>query len=477
MYQRGVRAQSARRHASSDQGARSAASLPPAMMPSDVECTFAPTLATGSTLSSQVRAAQPSSDRRDRLIGCSELVASSGGPCHVVRALRRVRCTSSNSAGPTLRLAPRHTRIIPRDVNVVQIGGSNVFERLAPTREELTSAESAREEKREARELDGATFKPQRLTAASDVSRRMQSGSPPGEADAFDRLYNHQTHASRAAKVTLTQSQAADGARRMVPVTSTMMRNDGAAGGGLGATTERGRAPQDRGCLCSSWRRDAPHKGSHDGSHEKSHQRSHRRSYPTIASNGFRINLVSDLCTTTESDRRSRRARATAAAHCCRWASRRPARTSRRPRRSARRRCRRGLVASRSRRRVVVLFAACGFIGSSTPVQWVSWGRVAMTPVRDGATDAGARRCDRPTCVNAIYLCRRRSAGGGVAMTPVGQKKCATIARRARGLALALAPASRIRQWRRGGRRRGDVTRGKRRAKSAMGRCDGRART
>ena len=300
MYQRGVRAQSARRHASSDQGARSAASLPPAMMPSDVECTFAPTLATGSTLSSQVRAAQPSSDRRDRLIGCSELAASSGDPCHVVRALRRVRCTSSNSAGPTLRLAPRHTRIIPRDVNVVQIGGSNVFERLAPTREELTSAESAREEKREARELDGATFKPQRLTAASDVSRRMQSGSPPGEADAFDRLYNHQTHASRAAKVTLTQSQAADGARRMVPVTSTMMRNDGAAGGGLGATTERGRAPQDRGCLCSSWRRDAPHKGSHDGSHEKSHQRSHRRSHPTIASNGFRINLVSGLCTATE---------------------------------------------------------------------------------------------------------------------------------------------------------------------------------
>ena len=71
MYQHGVRVQSARRHALSDQGAqgavrrtRSAASLPPAMMSSDAECTFAPKLATGSTLPSQVRAVSPSSDWR-----------------------------------------------------------------------------------------------------------------------------------------------------------------------------------------------------------------------------------------------------------------------------------------------------------------------------------------------------------------------------------------------------------------------------
>ena len=71
LYQSGVRVQSARRHASSDQGmqgaahrARSAKSLPPAMMPSDAECTFAPKLATDYTLLSQVRTAQSSSDRR-----------------------------------------------------------------------------------------------------------------------------------------------------------------------------------------------------------------------------------------------------------------------------------------------------------------------------------------------------------------------------------------------------------------------------
>jgi len=71
MYQHGVGLLSARRHASSDQGAqgaarrtRSAKSLPTAMMSSDAECTFAPKLATGSTLPSQVRAAPSSSDRR-----------------------------------------------------------------------------------------------------------------------------------------------------------------------------------------------------------------------------------------------------------------------------------------------------------------------------------------------------------------------------------------------------------------------------
>ena len=141
-------------------------------------------------------------------------------------------------------------------MHVVQTGGSDVFERLAPTREELTSAESAREEKREARELGDATFEPQRRAAASDVSSRMQSDLPPGSASSFDRLYSHQTHASRAAKVTLTRSHAADGTVRMVPDTAAT-RNDGAVGGGLGATTERRAlaectfAPKVRVCLRS----------------------------------------------------------------------------------------------------------------------------------------------------------------------------------------------------------------------------------
>ena len=56
--------------------------------------------------------------------------------------------------------------------------------------------------------------------AASDVTRHMQSDPPPGSAaaaahrsrgstESFDRLYSHQTHASRA-RVALTQSQAAE---------------------------------------------------------------------------------------------------------------------------------------------------------------------------------------------------------------------------------------------------------------------------
>ena len=125
---------------------------------------------------------------------------------------------------------------MPRCVHVAQIGGSNVFERLTPTLEQLASAESAREGKREARKLDGATFKPQRLAAASDVSRHMQSDPPPGSAVAaarrsrtsagsFERLYSHETQASRAAKVTLTQSQAADGTQRMAPVTAMTQRD------------------------------------------------------------------------------------------------------------------------------------------------------------------------------------------------------------------------------------------------------------
>ena len=99
-------------------------------------------------------------------------------------------------------------------MHVVQIGGSNVFERLAPTPKELTSDKFAREEKREARELDGATFKPQRLFAASDVSHRMQSGLPLGS----------DKHVAR-----------------MVPITTTMRNDDG---GGLGATTECTFAPK-----------------------------------------------------------------------------------------------------------------------------------------------------------------------------------------------------------------------------------------
>ena len=101
-------------------------------------------------------------------------------------------------------------------MHVVQIGGSNVFKRLAPTPTDLTSAKSAREEKRETRELDGATFKPQRLSMdSSHVSRRVQSDPPLG-------LDKH--------------------VARMVPATATM-RNDGAAGGGLGVTTECTFAP------------------------------------------------------------------------------------------------------------------------------------------------------------------------------------------------------------------------------------------
>ena len=73
-------------------------------------------------------------------------------------------------------------------MHVVQVGGSSVFERLAPTPEDLTSAKSVREEKREARELDGMTFKPQRLSAASDVSRRVQFDSPPGSARHVARM-------------------------------------------------------------------------------------------------------------------------------------------------------------------------------------------------------------------------------------------------------------------------------------------------
>ena len=98
-------------------------------------------------------------------------------------------------------------------MHVVQIGGSNVFKRLAPTPTDLTSAKSAREEKRETRELDGATFKPQRLSAASDVLRQTQSDPPLG-------LDKH------VARITAT------------------MRNDGVAGGGLGATTECTFAPK-----------------------------------------------------------------------------------------------------------------------------------------------------------------------------------------------------------------------------------------
>ena len=70
----------------------------------------------------------------------------------------------------------------------------------------------------------------QQLAAASDVSRHKQPDPPPGSAVAaarpsrasagsFERLYSHQTHASRA-KAALTQSQAADGAQRVVPGTA-----------------------------------------------------------------------------------------------------------------------------------------------------------------------------------------------------------------------------------------------------------------
>ena len=164
---------------------------------------------------------------------------------------------------------------LPRYVHVIQIGGSDVFERLTPTREKLTSTKSAREEKREARELDGATFKPQRLTAASDVSRRMQSDPPPGSAVAAarrsrgsagssERLYRHETQASRAAKVTLTQSQAADGTQRMVPVTQrSEIRDQRTISTEQRALAECTFAPKVRVCLRSSWRRDVPHIGSH----------------------------------------------------------------------------------------------------------------------------------------------------------------------------------------------------------------------
>ena len=77
---------------------------------------------------------------------------------------------------------------MPRYVHFVQIGGANVFERLTPTPEQRTSAYSAREGKREARELDGVTFKPQRLAAASDVSRHMLSDPPPGSARHVARM-------------------------------------------------------------------------------------------------------------------------------------------------------------------------------------------------------------------------------------------------------------------------------------------------
>ena len=189
---------------------------------------------------------------------CSDLVTSSGRPYHVTRAPCLFSCTSSNSTAPKTANDMSHTRHTTL-CGVVQVGGSNVFERLAPTPKQLTSAKSAREEKREARELDGATFKPQRLAAAaSDASRRMKSDPPPG----------------------LAQHVA-----RMVPVTATM-RNDSATGGSLGATTEQRAlaectfAPKVRVCLRSSWRRDVPH----EGSYEASHRRSHQQSYPRIAS-------------------------------------------------------------------------------------------------------------------------------------------------------------------------------------------------
>ena len=91
-----------------DQKPRSAKSLPPRMkIPSDAEYTFAPKLATDYTLPPEVRAAQSSSDRRS--VGwCFDLVASSGGPCHVARAPHRVNCTSSDSASTWL-LTQRHT--------------------------------------------------------------------------------------------------------------------------------------------------------------------------------------------------------------------------------------------------------------------------------------------------------------------------------------------------------------------------------
>ena len=128
--------------------------------------------------------------------------------------MSRARHAASGARYPTRRPQRRGslhvTHIVPRYVHVLQVGGSSAFERLAPTREELTSAKSAREEKREARELDGMTFKPQLLAAANDATRRMQIDSPPG-------LAKH--------------------VARMVPDIATI-RYNGAAGGGLGASDE-----------------------------------------------------------------------------------------------------------------------------------------------------------------------------------------------------------------------------------------------
>ena len=176
------------------------------------ECTFAPNLVTAYPMSPEVRAAQSNSDWRSvrwflQPCGFERRLA----PCHA----RAMPCQAHivQLSGSNVALMPHHAT---RHVHVVQVGGSNVFERLAPTVEKLTSTKSAREEQRETRELDGATFKPQRLSAASDVSRRTQSDSPLG-------LDKH--------------------VARMVPATATM-RNDGAAGGGLGATTECTFAPK-----------------------------------------------------------------------------------------------------------------------------------------------------------------------------------------------------------------------------------------
>ena len=145
----------------------------------------------------------------------------------------------------------------------------NVFERLAPTPEKLTSAESARKEKRETHELDGATFKPQRLAAANDVTRRVRSDLPPGSA----------RHVAR-----------------VVPGTA-MMRNVGAAGGGLGATTRR-RALAE--CTFAPKVRVACVRRGGVTCHMKDHMKNRingcinnhiQRSHPRIASK----DLVSDL--------------------------------------------------------------------------------------------------------------------------------------------------------------------------------------
>ena len=131
--------------------------------------------------------------------------------------------------------------------HTVQVGGSSAFERLAPTREELTSAKSAREEKREARELDGMTFKPQRLSAANDATRRTQSDPPAGSAKHVDRM----APVTASTRNVVARAKAAAG-RAVATLTTVGYRLQGSAWGigrlyeaGLRKQIERRKQPND----------------------------------------------------------------------------------------------------------------------------------------------------------------------------------------------------------------------------------------